>query len=170
MHENTGFSGIDPSAEPFSWPREETIREKEERDVLTRTLKLIHDFAEMLVADPLGIELRDEMELPIAKETMISCFALVLMAETRPEWRKAFYNSGLKLAHFWPDIGPERLSLPASLFEDGGDAGARRTDLLLNADRIRDFSEAYSRVGPEHKRIASIFDEAIARLVGLLES
>lgn len=170
MHENPGHSFTDVPSDPSTWTREETIREREEREILTRTLKLIHDFAEMLVADPLGIELRDEMELPVAKETMINCFCLVLMAETRPEWRVAFYNSGLKLAHFWPDIGPHRLALPSDLFESERDMTERRTALLLNGERIRQFSEAYSRVGPEHRRIAGIFDDAVAKLVGLLES
>lgn len=170
MHEYPGHTRTAAPADPGSWTREETIREREEREILTRTLKLIQDFAEMLVADPLGIELRDELELPVAKETMINCFCLVLMAETRPEWRLAFYNSGLKLAHFWPDIGPHRLALPSDLFESERDTAERRTTLLLNADRIRHFSEAYSRVGPEHRRIAGIFDDAVAKLVGLLES
>ncbi len=172
MHEHMPYSGNshDRYTDHPAWPREETIRENEERVILTRTLKLIHDFAEMLVADPLGVELRDEMELPVSKETMIDCFSLVLMAETRPEWRTAFYNSGLKLAHFWPGIGPDRLVLPAALFDNGTDPDGRRDRLLANADLIRTFSEAYSKVGPEHRRIAAIFDDAVSKLTGLLGS
>ncbi|MBB4064627.1 hypothetical protein [Gellertiella hungarica] len=144
----------------------------DERQVISRALGLIHAFAEMLVQDPLEIELRDEMELPIAKETMIQCFALILMAETRPEWRNAFYNSGLKLAYFWPDIGADRLLLPKGIFEDAmniGEGDSQYQSLSMNADHIRRFSEAFSRVGPEHDRIAAIFDDAIAKLTGVLE-
>ena len=138
--------------------------------MFARTLKIIQNFAEMLVKDPLGIELRDEMELPVSKQTMIDCFTLVLMAETRPEWRSAFYNSGLKLAYFWPGIGPMRLSLPSGLFERDQDIPRRNAMLIANADLIHTFSEAFSLVGPEHKRIAAIFDEAVSKLTGLLES
>lgn len=161
-------SSLDRYSDHPAWPAEPTIRERDERETLTRTLRLIHEFARMLMADPLGIELRDELELPASKEAMIDCFALVLMAETRPEWRSAFYNSGLKLAYFWPQIGPDRLTLPAGLFDDEPDMEVRRMELILNADRIRAFSEAYSQVGDEQRRIAEIFDDAIARLTGML--
>lgn len=134
------------------------LRIREQRDLLTRTLRLIHNFAEMLIEDPLGIELRDELELPVEKETMIDCFTLVLMAENRPEWRTAFYNSGLKLAYFWPNIGPDRLSLPDGVFDEDPHSRASAT-IAANADQIRRFCEAYARVGAEHQRIAAIFDQ-----------
>lgn len=170
MHEHRPYdtSQRDRYSDHPAWPSEPTIRERDERETLTRTLRLIHEFARMLMADPLGIELRDELELPASKEAMIDCFALVLMAETRPDWRSAFYNSGLKLAYFWPDIGPDRLTLPAGLFDDAPDMDYRRMELVMNADRIRAFSEAYSQVGDEQRRIANIFDDAIARLTDII--
>lgn len=141
-----------------------------ERQVLSGALGLILKYANALVADPPELEIRDERELPAAKESLVNCFRLVLMHETRPQWREAFYNSALKLAYFWPDIGPERLTLPDGLFNrDGFDMQFGGDDSALNQDRIRRFSEAYAKVGPETDRIAELLDESIMALQGLMD-
>lgn len=141
-----------------------------ERKVLSGALGLILKYANALVEDPPELEIRDERELPAAKESLVNCFRLVLMHETRPQWREAFYNSALKLAYFWPDIGPERLTLPSGLFSrDSLALGSGAADLELDQDRIRRFSEAYAKVGPETDRIAELLDESIMALQGLVD-
>ena len=138
-----------------------------ERQVLSGALGLILKYANALVADPPELEIRDERELPAPKESLVNCFRLVLMHETRPHWREAFYNSALKLAYFWPNVGPERLTLPANLFNRDGSPGIIPQD--LTQERIQKFSEAFAKVGPETDRIGALLDESIMALQGLTD-
>ena len=144
----------------------------EDRAIIERALNLILEFARALIEDPLEIEVRDEGELPVAKDTMIDCFCLILMVETRLDWRRALYDSGLKLAYFWPDVGPERMKLPNGIFERDQPSLAvdqQLRDLAIDRDHVRRFSAYFSQVQPEMNRIAALFDDAVAKLTGVLE-
>lgn len=143
------------------------------RQVLATALDLIMKFADMLIKDPIDIEVRDERELPASKETLIQCFALILMAETREEWRKAYYETGVQLAYFWPGLGRSRLKLPDHVFGNALDIGKSRDELqatlLPDADEIRAFSQAFSKVKDEHDRIAALFNRAIESLLAVID-
>ncbi len=160
-----------PSSKPDM--TEEHDAEPVGRQVLATALDLIMKFTQMLIDDPIDIEVRDERLLPAAKDTMIHCFALILMAETRPEWRKAYYKTGVQLSYFWPDLGQDRLRLPGHVFGNALDIGKSpdelRSALLPDASEIRAFSNAFSRVKDEHDRIAGIFDRSIESLLAVLE-
>lgn len=140
---------------------------------LAQALNLIFNFTNGVSVDPPDLEVRDERELPAPKAVMVEAFRMVLTIEKRPDWRNAFYDAGLKLAYFWPDIGAERLRLPDGLFPHPAAAtGAARpgaTDKRQSKAKIEAFSAAFARVGPEHDRIAEIFDAAIGTMSTTLE-
>lgn len=152
---------------------EEIFQEPVGEQILSTALDLILKFTDMLVKDPIEIEVRDEKELPAAKETMVQCFALILMAETRAEWRKAYYEAGVQLAYFWPGVGPDRLRLPANVFDNAMSIEKTpeqmRLALLSNEDEIRAFGAAFSKVQDENARIAGIFNRAIESLLAVLD-
>jgi hypothetical protein len=158
---------------PYPASTEDVLNEPVGEQILSTALDLIFRFTDMLVKDPIEIEVRDERELPAAKETLVQCFALILMAETREEWRKAYYEAGVQLAYFWPDVGPNRLRLPSSVFDSAMSIEKTpeqmRLSLLANEDEIRAFSAAFSRVKEENERISAIFDRAIESLLAVID-
>ena len=169
------FKRNDSSArKPAPSPRQRKTRAavSAERQ-LADALSLIFNFSNGVSVDPPDIEVRDELELPAPKAVMIEAFRMVLAIEKRPDWRNAFYDAGLKLAYFWPDIGAERLRLPDGLFQHPpkpsaavkpGTAAKRQSK-----EKIEAFSAAFARVGPEQDRIAEIFDAAIGSMNSVLE-
>lgn len=144
-----------------------------EEKALASALNLIFKYTNALSVDPPDIEVRDERELPATKALMIEAFRLVLMVETRVEWRNAFYNAGLKLAYFWPGIGADRLKLPDGLFQRAMAIEQTEEDRFerfrQSESEIQAFSAAFAKVGPERDRIADIFDAAVATIQNVLE-
>lgn len=149
-------------------PEETAEAAAADEKALASALALILHYTNSLAADQPDLEVRDELELPASKSAMIEAFRLVLLVETRAEWRNAFYTAGLKLAYFWPGIGADRLKLPDGLFQRAVAMDEPEEDRFArfrqSEQEIQTFSAAFAKVGPERDRIADIFDAAIATI------
>lgn len=91
---------------------------EEEDQAFRISADLINRYAKMVAADPIDLDVRVEWELPAPKSTMINCFRMILMVEGDKQMADALLKSGLLLAHFAPNIGPERQRFLGGLHDD----------------------------------------------------
>lgn len=121
--------------------------------ILEHAALKLRDLLLYLKANPIGDEILDTRNLPVAKGTLINALRLLIAGETRAEQREQMQRVGILLAHFQPSVGlavatlPQDQSNPLSFW------------ISVVQEQTRNFSahDTWATVLAERERLAELF-------------
>jgi hypothetical protein len=130
-------------------------------EVLLEARNLVEQYVDYLHDNPIGNDIVDVSDLPCPRDTLVTCFRLMIATEYRQEVREHLMSAGLTLSQFQEDIG-ERMSLEPIEPENAATLEQLRALTLRYRHYLEKFDVAYRAIAPERARLEALYRHAMA--------